>query len=98
MILFVHSGRYGLISDDDAEVVEHWAISLSPAHYEEIDSNMDEDEDTTSVDIKVYEGPPVQKEDPTLHDDMKKLQNDISRVDVSALRSKSNTGLNGPVI
>jgi len=50
---------------------------------------MDEDEDTTSGDIKVYDGPPVQKEDTTVHDDMKKLQNDFTRVDVSALSSQS---------
>jgi hypothetical protein len=86
----VHSGRYGLISDDELEVVEHWPISPSPAHYVEIDSSMDEDEDTTSVDIKVYEDLPVHKEDATVHDDMKKLQNDFSRVDVSALHSKAD--------
>lgn len=94
----VDSGRYGLISDDEPEVVEHWPISPSPAHYEEIDSNMDDDEDTTSVDIKVYEAPPTQKEDDTVHDGMKKLQNDFSRVDVSALQFKVNTGPTGPVI
>ena len=97
-MLSVCSGRYGLISDDELEVVEHWPISPSPVHYEEIDSNMDEDEDTTSVDIKVYEGVPVQKEDTTVQDDMKKLQNDVSRVDVCAFRSKSNTNLTKPII
>ena len=86
-MLPVYSGRYGLISDDEPEVVEHWPISSSPAHYEEIDSNMDEDEDTTSVDIKVYEGIPTQREDATVHDDMEKLKNDFSRVDVSAFQS-----------
>jgi len=97
MTVSVHSGRYGLISDDEPEVVEHWPISPSSAHYEEIDSNMDEDEDTTSVDIKVYEAPPTQEDD-TVHDDMKKLQNDFSRVDVCTLQFKANTGLTGPVI
>jgi hypothetical protein len=82
----VYSGRYGLISDDEPDVVEHWPRVPSPTYDdEEIDSNMDEDEDTTSVDIKVYEGFPVQKEDTTVPDDMRKLQNDLSRVDVSAL-------------
>jgi hypothetical protein len=90
-MLSVHSGRYGLVSDDEVEVVEPWPLlpsTASTAHYEEIDSNMDEDEDTTSVDIKVYEGPPVQKEDATVHDGMKKLQNDFNRVDVSAFVPK----------
>jgi len=70
--------------------VEHWPISPSPAHYEEIDSNMDEDEDTTSVDIKVYEGLPVQKEDATVHNDMEKLQNDFSRVDKEISKLKAS--------
>lgn len=87
-MLSVYSGRYGLVSDDEPEVVEPWPLLPSTAHYEEIDSNMDEDEDTTSVDIKVYEGPPVEKEDATVHGDMKKLQNDFNRVDVRAFVPK----------
>jgi len=51
---------------------------------------MDEDEDTTSVDIKVYEGLPVQNEDATVHDDMKKLQNDFSRVDKEISKLKAS--------
>ncbi len=97
-MLSVHSGRYGLISDDEPEVMEPWPLLPSTADYEEIDSNMDEDEDTTSVDIKVYEGLPVQNEGATVHDDMKKLQNDFSRVDVCAICSKPDIGLTGFVM
>jgi len=70
--------------------VEPWPLLPSTADYEEIDSNMDEDEDTTSVDIKVYEGLPVQNEDATVHDDMKKLQNDFSRVDKEISKLKAS--------
>ena len=97
-MLSIHSGRYGLTSDDEPEVVEPWPLLPSTADYEEIDSNMDEDEDTTSVDIKVYESLPVQNEDATVHDDVKKLQNDFSRVDVSPMRSKADIGLTGSVM
>jgi len=93
----VHSGRYGLVSDDEPEVVEPWPLLPSTAHYSEIDSNMDEDEDTTSVDIKVYESLPDQKEDATVHDNMKKLQNDFNRVDVSA-SFQSGHSLTGSVM
>jgi hypothetical protein len=98
IILSIYSGRYGLISDDEPEVAGHWPTSSPPADCEEFDSNMDEDEDTTSVDIKVYDSLPVQKEDVTVHDDMKKLKNDFSRVDVSALRSEASVGLTKPIM